>query len=368
MMFVEKISEKNISFLIGSGASFPLFKTLNFYENTSFEEILSNDNLAKHKNVLEDLYFFNWIKDMYESAEKEAYYSEVYDKYRTFIKNIINFLSSESKGKPNRINIFTTNYDLMFEKTFDEIQENNQFVYFNDGSSGFIKRIITTHNYYKQGIVSGITNNFQREIPNINLFKMHGSLSWELDENDIINVNYKKDLSILKDSSVIEYENYIKDVFKNISDDLTKDEVIDYFKSYFEKTMSEEQLKGKELLNKWKKHNNLIINPDKWKFNQTVMEKHYYELLRTYSYELEKKQSILIVLGFSFADEHILDVTKRALNNHELLMYIISFNKQTTKEYQNMFNGYDNVKILPLDHSIHVGDFNYLNYLLSGAD
>lgn len=368
MTFVEKISEKNISFLIGSGASYPLYKTLEFYTDTSFEEIISNEKLTKYNNFLEHLYFFHWIKDMYDDVEGKKEYTDVYNKYKMFLEKLILFLTRESKGKPNRINIFTTNYDMMFEKAFDDIQKNNPFVYFNDGSSGFIKRTIMTHNYYKQGVISGITNNFQREIPNINLFKIHGSLSWELDEKENINVNYNKDLTKLTDSEIKAYEEYLKDVFSTIGEDLNIEELISCFEEYFKTSLTQQQSNGKELFKNWIKRNNLIINPNKWKFNQTVMEKHYYELLRSFSYELEKKQSILIVLGFSFADEHILDVTKRALNNDELLMYLIAYSKDDKIKYMRMFEGYDNVIILPENNSSNPGDFNYLNEILSGRE
>ena len=45
-----------------------------------------------------------------------------------------------------------------------------------------------------------------------------------------------------------------------------------------------------------------LIDPDNFKFFETVSEQHYYQLIRSFSYELEKKQSILIIFGFSFAD------------------------------------------------------------------
>ncbi|QDD68122.1 hypothetical protein C6V80_09620 [Caminibacter pacificus] len=62
-----------------------------------------------------------------------------------------------------------------------------------------------------------------------------------------------------------------------------------------------------------------MINPTKEKFQETVFKKTHYELLRIFSNELEKENTILIVIGFSFADEHIRDITIRALNYNPLL-------------------------------------------------
>ena len=58
------------------------------------------------------------------------------------------------------------------------------------------------------------------------------------------------------------------------------------------------------------------------KFKNTLYQEFYYQNLRQLSYELEKQNSILIVFGFSFADEHIAEIIKRACNNPTLNIYI----------------------------------------------
>lgn len=54
-----------------------------------------------------------------------------------------------------------------------------------------------------------------------------------------------------------------------------------------------------------------LVLPRKDKFRETLLENVYYDLLRTYSNELDKEGSLLIVFGFSFADEHIESLTKK---------------------------------------------------------
>lgn len=51
--------------------------------------------------------------------------------------------------------------------------------YFNDGSSGNITKKLSMKNYHKKIYHTGIFDNFDREIPIINLFKLHGSVSWK---------------------------------------------------------------------------------------------------------------------------------------------------------------------------------------------
>ena len=66
-----------------------------------------------------------------------------------------------------------------------------------------------------------------------------------------------------------------------------------------------------------------IVNPTKRKFSQTVLDVHFYELMRMFSNNLEKENTILFVMGFSFADEHIRSIVQRALKTNPTLMVII---------------------------------------------
>lgn len=67
----------------------------------------------------------------------------------------------------------------------------------------------------------------------------------------------------------------------------------------------------------------IIINPTKRKFAETVLDYHFYELMRLYSNALEKENSVLFVVGFSFADEHIATLTRRSAENNPTLKVII---------------------------------------------
>lgn len=67
----------------------------------------------------------------------------------------------------------------------------------------------------------------------------------------------------------------------------------------------------------------IIVNPTKRKFAETVLDYHFYELMRLYSNALEKENSVLFVVGFSFADEHIATLTRRSAENNPTLKVII---------------------------------------------
>lgn len=112
-----------------------------------------------------------------------------------------------------------------------------------------------------------------------------------------------------------------------------------------------------------------IINPNKWKFHETVFEQHYYQQLRNLSYSLEKENTILIVFGFSFADEHIREINKRSLSNQTLYVYIICYDKNEKEKISEYFKGSKNIKYLPdkdfSDDGKEInGNFKYLNKLL----
>ena len=64
------------------------------------------------------------------------------------------------------------------------------------------------------------------------------------------------------------------------------------------------------------------------------MNVYYYELLRAYSSELEKENSILFVIGFSMADQHICEVTKRSARSNPTLQIIILLHSD--KEVENL--------------------------------
>ena len=101
----------------------------------------------------------------------------------------------------------------------------------------------------------------------------------------------------------------------------------------------------------------VMVNPRKTKFQETVLDLHFYELMRLYSNALERVSTCLMVVGFSFADEHIAQITMRAAaSNPTLLIIIFAYNSESKNEIKENLNkggstGNNNILILsPKDY------------------
>lgn len=389
--FLDEVNGKNISFLIGSGASAGIIPTLWIESfSKSFEELLTsreyNDN---QKIVLYYLWFNLWIKKT-RTLEIADQPKEVFKNYERFISNLIILSNNEGFDKPKRINIFTTNYDTLFELSFDKLASQNRLTFFNDGSRGFLKKYVSSENFYVTATHSGISDGFQRSIPSINLIKLHGSVTWKKNnekiemslENEIfedliekaeainkIILNKKENVDPFWDSSDLndaidffDTENIVQSIFDST---LTEDTLKEYIDQIY--SITEDELKD------FKKSYDLlpIVSPTKQKFSETVFEQHYYQMLRMLSFELEKKNSILIVFGFSFADEHILEIVRRSMVNPFLKIYVIAYNQKSKETIENALGKGTQIEFMPnfeeeADGSVINGNFDFLNNLLGG--
>lgn len=82
----------------------------------------------------------------------------------------------------------------------------------------------------------------------------------------------------------------------------------------------------------------------KSKFEETVLERCYYDLLRIYANELDRNNALLLVSGFSFRDEHIRDLTLRAAkSNPRLLLLIACHRGDKAAEFEGYFGDCKNV-------------------------
>lgn len=341
---IEKLYGKNINFLIGSGASFGAIPTLQTTwvdedKYLSIEDILEKSKKNKGNEDLQNIvyaYYYNKIlkPSFLNNTCNDNNIENVFKNYQSFLQEIIKFLQRENYQKEKRINIFTTNYDLFFEKAADTLIGKYEF-FFNDGSSGNITKKLSMKNFHKKIYHAGIFDNFNREIPIINLFKIHGSVSWKfLKDNNKeigieINYNEKNDFN----NSII-----IENINQEKIDQITDEDKVN-IRSFRDKL----------------RNNFVLIFPEKDKFEKTLYQEYYYQYLRQLSYELEKNNSILIVFGFSFADEHITELIKRSLNNPALKIYIFCFNEDSKNDILKNLCLENNNKIefiLPEDNGI----------------
>ena len=400
--FLKDIQGKNLNFLIGAGASVGLVNTLDLSQlEESFEDLYSDKQLTSQQRAALDLIWFkSWIQDTLITKEKIDEISakksdgrKTFENYKRFVNNLGNFLNREGYDKPKRANIFTTNYDSLFELAFDEVAQDQRMIYFNDGSRGFLSRYISTENFNLNISHSAMSDNFQRSIPTINLLKIHGSITWDLEDQRIkatINNDIFKEVIIvadevinnidLKDFSIIDKLFFHK---KKLSDAEEKDSLqslkseLSMFNEYSQDDFfaNLNETPSPKLLKFEKDYHKLqVVNPTKDKFRETVFQQNYYQLLRMLSFELEKRDSVLIVFGFSFADEHILEIVRRSIINPYLKVYVICYNENSRRDLENKLGnvGPNKIEFIPY-RDVHdggdctpSGDFNYLNYLFDG--
>ena len=372
--FLDEIHGKNINFLIGSGASVGIIPSLWIEPlNLSFEELLTSDELKdREKQLLYLVWFENWIQKtrIFEENTNSLHEDElkVITNYETLIKALVKILNNEGYDKPKRVNIFTTNYDTLFELAFDRISRKGVLTYFNDGSKGFLKKTISSENYFINASHSGISDTFSRSIPAINLLKMHGSITWESHKGNIfVSTNMKKIDEL--NEEVTKIKTLLDDKFDSISSYLFNENVndIECFKIRINQILQEVSESNLNLDDFCELYKNLpIVNPTKRKFKETVFQQHYYQLIRLLSFELERKDTVLIVFGFSFADEHILEIVRRSLINPYLQVYIICYSAKSKKEIEDKLSDFPNITYWPKNFEYDYGDFNFLNNLLKG--
>lgn len=316
----DMIQDCNINFLIGSGMSAPYLSTLWNIE-ILLTEIAKDDTLEDDERILiqTSLYkkfFDDVMKKNIQILKGRPSTKNVIKSYENFY-SLINRLMLLRRNKllTKQVNIFTTNIDICLEKAI----ENKQFE-FNDGFNGRFSPKYDLSNFKKSIYKSSLHFGINSEIPIFNILKLHGSLTWSLDDKTI-----KCDATLSQVRKVI---NSIPDEDENFIE-ITKD---DEYSSVIAKlpiddidnsTTSSFRLEYEKLP---------IVNPTKDKFRDTLLNQTYYELLRMYSNELEKENSLLFVMGFSFADEHIKELTLRVANSNPTLIIIIFCHSSKAKK------------------------------------
>lgn len=283
MHILEEIREvavsKNVNFLIGSGCSVGAIGTMGKYWGDAWKEKnLNADGTEKSPTCCKDKEYCDECKQKgndllvedvkrvsKELIEGKLEENFVTKNYKFFISEIVNLMHRmNSRQNPKNINIFTTNYDLFIEDALDKVSKTETFV-INDGARGYFKRILDSSNFNRTVSYRGPSNNYVDEIPSISLIKPHGSVNWEKTADEEIEI---------------------------------KAGVVD---------------------------NPVVVNPDGHESRATFEENYFHDMLRIFQTELDKPQSVLFVIGFSFQDKHIVKMMRRALRNKELNVYIFCY-------------------------------------------
>lgn len=344
--FKKSIESSNINLLLGAGFSYGIADTLG-----DTEKILEAIHLYGKDNeyaaIEAHMFWEFFLKTIYPLCDKVNDTNVVNQiEFIRLWKNIL--MDRESAVINKQANIFTTNYDIVLEYAFESI-----FLDYNDGFKGRITPYFSTTNFNRLYYERAIFTNRCMEIPIFNLLKLHGSVTWKIREGkhrQIVYNDYFKKIKEFHDK----YEEFFsaegKEVFNAIDEKLwIEDYSSGYGKYELDDVLPEsfDSIKDKclEFINDFKSSFK-IVNPTKQKFNDTLMDKNYYELMRIYCNELEKNNTILFAQGFSFDDEHIQEITMRALGNPSLTLIISAFNKKDVEKYYDKFEKFDNVWIV----------------------
>jgi hypothetical protein len=315
------VQDGNLNFLLGSGLSRPFLATLGNIESllTECDETSMDDQVRKivHASIYRH-YFVEVIQKNLQIRDSDASASDVLGEYKKFLKTWNSILLLRRNTLLSKeINLFTTNIDIFLEMASEDLS-----LEFNDGFNGRFQPTFSPSNFKQSRFKKGLFYDKTSEIPVFNLVKLHGSLSWEHNKDSIL---FSHELTHVKSvADALAASAALIDVpdkatlsgLIKLAGSVTAHPSIDAFMAAYE-----------ELL--------IVINPTKEKFRSTLRNHIYYDLLRMFSNELEKENSVLFVMGFSFADEHIREITLRAANsNPTLIIYVLAHSSDAEKELQ----------------------------------
>lgn len=337
------IQSSHVNFLLGSGVSCPYLKTL-----ASIETWLTATNgitNEKERLLVQDNLFIKYVEDVMKPClptyrTNEGSLLKIQNAYDDFL-GIWNYIISRRNSNilNKQVNIFTTNIDPFVEEAAERVR-----IEFNNGFKGMQNPIFREESF--STIVSKVSPLYQNQsmVPCFNYLKIHGSIDWKaLSETDI---TYDLNLEVL--SKVVEsIEQYPKEYrcVNQLEEELKKENEGKDEKDKVELSFKRIEQKAHDCIANGKYHETkamkqfregygqlVMVNPRKTKFQETVLDLHFYELMRLYSNALERVSTCLMVAGFSFADEHIAQITMRAAaSNPTLLIVVFAYNEEAKK-------------------------------------
>lgn len=269
----EIIQSGHLNMLVGSGCSLDYLSTLLDIENRmnveGTRESAQKDYyklIKKSKAVLS--------VDLETSTEEKNKLTATKKNYDSFLGFWTEIISKRSLHIVNKqVNIFTTNFDMFIEDSCERLS-----IPYNDGFSGQIEPIFNVASFNKIQKYKSLQFDNTSDIPLFNIIKLHGSVSWFVKEEKI------------------RYSNG-----SHIADDLEEKTGND-FKAEYDKIA--------------------VINPNADKHIETVLNTNYAAMLRKFTLELEKENSVLIVIGFSLADKHIKDLLYGVMKSNPTLVVV----------------------------------------------
>ncbi len=210
-----------------------------------------------------------------------------------------------------RLNVFTTNYDLLLERALDDLG-----VFYFDGFAGSVKRTLRTETYNYDLYFPGQTaqGRVERVDRVLQFYKLHGSINW------------RKYQSGNTWDVFIEREEPSEDEYKNV-----------------------------------------MIYPSPLKMSE-MHGYPYSEMFRNFASKIRRPQSVLFTVGYSFSDEHINRIIYQALSIPSFMLVIILPEFKEPEEEEELkpeheiwrlINEVDSKRILVITGGEKDGDGNF---------
>jgi hypothetical protein len=316
------VQDTHLNFLVGAGTPSALFSPLGDIEDVLTQldtEVVPHDGVRTVARASVYAYFFDNVlvrnNDLLAGTSNAP---AVLSSYQEFLRTIHRILLRRRSTLLNKqANIFTTNVDLTFEVALERLG-----IEVNDGFSGKITPQFDTTNFGSVRFRKSSRYENLSEVPTFNVFKIHGSIGWRTLQTEVPerlpSIAFDTGLGLVKDVSgcLASARPFLQPIGQGTgetpiteliasaapSDVAVNETIFDFMTAY-------DQL--------------AIVNPNKTKFQTTVMNQTYYELLRIFANELEKENSTLFVLGFSFRDEHLRQMVVRAAGGNPTLQILV---------------------------------------------
>lgn len=268
---VEKVTEAVSSLKDSNPAALAQFNKVKSGSGDNLELLLGtlyaqkayNDGVKETDNTI-DLLISTIENQIYKSINidiNDAKAEKALGLYKKFYQK----LSLRNKDLA-RVNIFTTNNDLISETALDYLNVN-----YNNGFSGGLSRVFNPARFsytFSRKVDSGLEK-YEPLENMIYLYKLHGSISWIEDSgNSFFNI---KEVNVTPGTDSA---------------------------------------------------NNVLIYPTPLKQNKSLGSP-YADLIREFQKKLLLQHSVLFVIGYSFSDEHINNIVYQALASNSSLSIVI---------------------------------------------
>ncbi|MEK7632502.1 MAG: SIR2 family protein [Patescibacteria group bacterium] len=293
----EIVQSGHMNLLVGSGCSRDYLSTLSDIEvRMNAPETAEQAQKDYCELILKSKAVLSPSRE--RSATENGRLTKTRENYNAFLGLLAEIITKRSLHIVNKqVNIFTTNFDVFMEETCERLG-----IPYNDGFSGQIHRVFRTANFNRIQKYKSLQFDNTSDVPIFNIIKLHGSTSWRVRGEEIV----------YSDGA-------------HIDDDLAEKDREDFLDGY--------------------KKQIAVINPNAEKHFETVLDTTYASLLRKFTLELEKENSVLIVIGFSLTDAHIRHLLYGVMQSNPTLVVIYyshspyneMSDKLDEKKHQNLY-------------------------------